>query len=221
MTTEKKPVIIEMTEDELQEFQAMRRQKEEEAQALKEKEDRQAYRRLAEETVDALIPRIRELNEQLRQSKEAVYNAFKGLIDTKSDLFGTQEKQRSHTFRNADSTARITIGYHRRDAWDDTVEVGIEKVKSYVSSLAKDEETKTLVAMLLDLLAKDKQGNLQADKVLQLANFAADSQSDLFKQGVQIIQESYRPERTKLYIRAEEKNEKNAWVNIPLNITEA
>ena len=39
--------------------------------------------------------------------------------------------------------------------------------------------------------------------------------------GLRIIQEAYRPEPTKTYVVAEEKNDLGAWVSVPLGMTEA
>lgn len=210
---------VQMTEAELQELEALRAEKRAKEARERAKQEREAYRSLAEETVVQMMPRLKRLNEEMKRTKEAVYEAFRTLIDTKVELYGIDSKQRSHTFRNAESTARITIGYHQRDGWDDSAEVGIAKVREYVHSLAKDEASSQLVEMILELLAKDVQGNLQADKVLQLTRYATKSDSELFREGVQIIQEAYRPERTKLYIRAEERNDEGKWCNIPLDIT--
>lgn len=214
-------VSVEMTADELREYQLMREERRAEEERRRAKEDREAYRRLAEETVAEMMPRIKALNATLTACKAQVYEAFKTLIETKTELYAIDSRQRSHTFRSADSTARITIGYHQRDGWDDSVEVGIAKVRQWVGSLAKDDETAQLVEMILELLAKDSQGNLQAEKVLQLGKYAERSNSPLFKEGVEIIREAYRPERTKLYIRAEERSASGKWTNIPLGITEA
>ena len=75
---------------------------------------------------------------------------------------------------------------------------------------------------MLRLLSKDKQGNLNASRVLQLAKMAEDSSDDQFKEGVKIIQESYMPTVTRRYIRAQYRDETtgNGWRNIPLGITD-
>lgn len=221
MNTENKTVAVEMTAEELAELQALREARAKNEAERRAKDERNAYRALAESAVDEMMPVIKKLNQSLVTSKMIVYEAFRTLIAAKKGLFAVADKQRSHTFRNGDSTARITIGFHQRDAWDDTVDVGIAMVKQYVSSLAKDEDSATLVSMILDLLSTDRQGNLQADKVLQLAKYADSSANEDFKEGVRIIQEAYRPEKTKLFIRAEERNADGRWVCIPLGITEA
>ena len=218
---ENKKVAVVITAEELEEFQALKEAKAKEDAKQRAREERDAYKGLAESTVDEMMPRIKALNRELLETKMSVYEAFRTLIDTKSNLFGIASSQRSHTFRNAQSSSRITIGFHQRDAWEDTVAEGIAKVKQYVSSLAKDAESETLVNMILDLLSTDKQGNLQAEKVLQLAKYADIVNDDEFSDGVRIIQEAYKPEKTKLFIRAEERSEQGKWVNIPLGITEA
>ena len=218
---ENKKVAVVITAEELEEFQALKEAKAKEDAKQRAREERDAYKGLAESTVDEMMPRIKALNRELLETKMSVYEAFRTLIDTKSNLFGVASSQRSHTFRNAQSSSRITIGFHQRDAWEDTVAEGIAKVKQYVSSLAKDSDSETLVNMILDLLSTDKQGNLQADKVLQLAKYADIVNDDEFSDGVRIIQEAYKPEKTKLFIRAEERNDQGKWVNIPLGITEA
>lgn len=217
---EKNMVTVQMTEEELRAFQAHKEAQERKEIAQRMKDDRLAYQKLVEEEVDKQIPRLIELNKVMRGTKNEVFEGFRALIDTKGDLFQVSNKQRSHTFRNSDSTARIVLGYHKRDAWLDTVNEGVAMVKEYISSLAKDKESESLVSMLLALLAEDKQGNLQADKVLELTKHAEASDSDLFKEGVRVIREAYAPELSKRYIRAEVKDANNKWVNVPLSLTD-
>ena len=101
-------------------------------------------------------------------------------------------------------------------------ETGIAMVRKYIESLATDEKTKTLVNTVLRLLSKDKQGNLNASRVLQLAKMAEESKDEQFIEGVKIIQESYMPTETRRYIRAQYRDETtaNGWRNIPLGITD-
>jgi len=78
-----------------------------------------------------------------------------------------------------------------------------------------------LVNAVLKLLSRDQTGNLKASRVMQLRKMADESGNELFIDGVRIIQEAYRPEVSKYYVRAEFKNEQGAWVNVPLGMTEA
>ena len=94
-------------------------------------------------------------------------------------------------------------------------------VKQYIESLATDEKTKSLVAAIMRLLSRDGMGNLKASRVLQLRKMAEESHDDKFKEGVQIIEESYQPTMTRQFIRAEYKDEKGGWHIIPLSVTDA
>ena len=129
--------------------------------------------------------------------------------------------RRSHTFMNADGTRRITLGNHVADGYDNTVEEGIAIVKEFLNSLAKDDESKALINTILRLMSRDMKGNLKASRVIQLRRTAEDLGNERFLEGVRIIEESYRPELSKQYIRAEYKNEDNALVTVPLGMTES
>lgn len=213
MNEEEKKVSVEMTEEELRMLEAMRRQK-------KEQGDRSAYKELVESAVDAFVPRYEDLSESIRQLKEETQEAFETLTETKRSVVGVKALQSSHTYMGSGNKARIIVGQYKRDGWLDTVEEGIEMVRQYMSSLAKDKDAETLVTIVLDLLSKDKQGNLSADKVLRLVNIAETSDSDLFRDGVRIIRESYNPELGKRFVRVEIKNEHGKWMAVPLSITD-
>lgn len=213
-------VTVEMTVEERAELEALRAERAAKLAAAKAAEDREAYKALGEELVAKYVPELAELSKRMYDLKRRVFEDFAELIRTKEQLYGLKPGQRSHSYRDAQSSRRITLGYHHRDGWDDTVDAGILKVKEYISSRANTEDTKDLVSIILDLLSKDAQGNLQADKVLQLEKYAKESGDRLFREGVEIIKEAYRPEISKQYIRAEIKTSDNAWRIIPLGITE-
>lgn len=213
---------VEMTAEELAQWQALKEKQERELKAQKAKEDRDAYRALAASVVDEAFPRLKELSEKLSAEKQITYDSFGVVIDTKNEVVGLSSPgQRSHSFLSSDGCSRIILGHYQRDGWDDTVEVGIAKVKEYITSLAGDEKTRELVEIILDLLSRDKQGNLQADKVLLLEKYTESIDNENFREGVTIIKESFRPVRTKDFIRAQEKTGMGKWVDIPLGITEA
>ncbi len=213
---------VEMTAEELAQWQALKEKQEKAERERKAKDDRDAYRSLAATTVDEVFPKLQELSSALADAKRSTYEAFAGVIDTKTEVVGlVAPGQRSHSFLGKNGDKRIIVGHYQRDGWDDTVEAGICKVKEYISSLAGDEKTRELVDIILDLLSKDRAGNLKADKVLQLEKYTERIDNDTFSEGVAIIKEAYRPERTKDFIRAQYKDNKGKWVDIPLGITEA
>jgi len=163
------------------------------------------------------------ISERIKDSKQKVMDNFKTILEMKSDLFKTKVKddQRSHTFTNSEGNKRITLGVYVTDGYRDTVEDGIAIVKEYIASLANDDKTQALVNMVFRLLARDAKGTLKASRIVQLRKVAQDTGDERFLEGVRIIEESYQPEVSKQFIRAEIKNENGMWKPIPLGMTES
>lgn len=211
-----------MTAAELEEFNAFRAERERKLAELARKEKRTQYYGLVDEEVRGAIEELERLSDEMRTVKETVYGNFATVLAMKSEIMGIPtDNQRSHTFTTSDGSHRLTLGVNTIDGYRDTVEEGIAMVKDYIESLAKDEKTRALVSAVLRLLSRDQCGNIKASRVLQLRKMAEESGDEKFLEGVRIIEESYQPTVTKRYIRAERKNEKGAWVSIPMSITDA
>lgn len=220
--TENKTTVL-MTAEEQAQFAAFRKEMEKKERMQRRKENREAYARLVDEQISLAIPELQSLSEEMRTVKQAVTENFRTVLQMKADVMELNKEggQHSHTFTNSDATMRITLGSNTIDAYRDTVEDGIAMVKQYISGLAKDEETRALVSMILKLLAKDKSGQLKASRVIQLRQMAEKVEDERFLEGVRIIEESYQPTETKQFIRAEVKDEETgAWRQIPLSVTD-
>lgn len=214
---------VTMTAKEREEWEAYKADKEKKEAAERRKAARVTYQQLVDEELAQAVPELRKLSQDIRTVKDTVFSNFKTVLDMKEEVVGFKEDgQYSHTFTNSESSLRLTLGVNTVDGWSDMAETGIAMVRKYIESLATDEKTKTLVNTVLRLLSKDKQGNLNASRVLQLAKMAEESSDDQFKEGVKIIQESYMPTATRRYIRAQYRDETtdNGWRNIPLGITD-
>lgn len=212
-----------MTAEEKAEFEAFQQEKAKRAAEEKKKADREKYKELVDEEIERSIPVLLGISEQIRQSKQAVQDNFKTILEMKSELFATKVKddQRSHTFTNSKGDKRITLGVYVTDGYRDTVEDGIAIVKEYIESLAKDAKTKSLVNMVMKLLSRDAKGTLKASRIVQLRKVAQDSGDERFMEGVQIIEDAYQPEVSKQFIRAEIKDKNGMWKPIPLGMTES
>lgn len=214
---------INVTADELAEFQAFQAEKAKKAEEERVKADRELYKQLVDEEIENSIPILLSISDEIKKSKSKVMDNFRSIIEMKSDLFKTKVKddQRSHTFTNSEGNKRISLGVHVTDAYRDTVEDGIAIVKEYISSLANDEKTEALVNMVFRLLARDAKGTLKASRIVQLRKVAQDVGDERFLEGVRIIEDSYQPEISKQFIRAEIKTENGVWKTIPLGMTES
>lgn len=214
---------VTISAEEFKEFQAFQAEKAKQEAAEARKAQRATYQQMVDEELAAAVPELRSLSEQIKTVKDAVFGNFAAVLDMKAEVVGFKEDgQFSHTFTNSDSSLRLTLGVNTVDGWTDMAESGIAMVRHYLESLATDDKTKALVGTVLKLLSKDRQGNLNASKVLQLQKMAEDSCDEQFIEAVKIIRESYQPTETRRYIRAQYRNESTgkAWRNIPLSITD-
>lgn len=212
-----------MTEEEKAEFEAFQQAKARKAAEKKAKADREMYRQMVDEEIENSIPVLLGISEEIKESKQKVLDNFKAILAMKSDLFKTKMRndQRSHTFTNSAGDKRITLGVYVTDGYRDTVEDGIAIVKEYIASLANDEKTQALVNMVFRLLSRDAKGTLKASRIVQLRKVAEDTGDARFMEGVRIIEESYQPEVSKQFIRAEMKDRNGMWRPIPLGMTES
>lgn len=180
--------------------------------------DREAYKKLVEEVTPKALLRLAVVSEQLSNAKKETFEFFENILKLKADVYGTKENQQTHTFST--ETSEITIGYRVNDGWDDTVGTGITKVKTFISSLARDKETAALVEMVFDLLKQDKAGNLKGSRVLELKKLTEKFNNTEFTDGVDIIANSYKPVRSSWFIEAYTINPDNGVkTNIPLSMS--
>ena len=222
MNEENRQTVM-MTAEEQAEFEAYRQAKAKKAAEEKAKADREMYKQMVDDEIEHSIPVLLGISEEIKESKQQVLDNFKTILEMKSDLFRTKvrDDQRSHTFTNSKGDKRITLGVYVTDGYRDTVEDGIAIVKEYIASLANDEKTQALVNMVFRLLSRDAKGTLKASRIVQLRKVAEDTGDARFLEGVRIIEESYQPEVSKQFIRAEVKDKNGMWKPIPLGMTES
>ena len=218
-----------MTAEEFAAFQAYKAE-----QAKKEAEARiealrENYSDMSEAFVNKTIKKLSPLSETIRKKKGEVLEEFSALQKLKAELLDIDGKNmpKSHTFTNKAGDKRVTVGVYETDAYDDTVEEGVAIVKEYIESLAQDERSKQLVKMVLSLLQRSANGALKASRVVRLHKLAEESGSPRFIEGVRIIEDAYRPNVSRTYIRCEvrridpETQVVKDWETLPLGITES
>ena len=200
---------------------ALKAQLEAEDKAEKDRvqNEREAYKQLVDQTVQSNVSKLQKLSSEMERLKEEVFTEFATLIKTKNELFKTKSDRQSDTFTTSDGTMSITLGNRVNEGWDDTVEAGIEKVKAYLKTLAKDENSAELVQVVMGLLAKDRKGALKANKVLELEKLAATSRDAEFIDGINIIKAAYRPVPTCQFIRVTMKDEEGKERKLPLSLS--
>ncbi len=180
--------------------------------------DREAYSELVDETVRSMVERLQKLSKEMAAVKAGVFAAFDSIIKTKEELFKVKLDRRSDTFTTRDGQMSIQLGYRTLDAYDDTVDAGIAKVKEYLATLAKDDNSAALVDTVMSLLAKNRKGELKASRVLELERLAAKSGSPEFMDGINTIKAAYKPAKSGQFITVTVKNDEGKDENLPLSI---
>ncbi|CAK7045216.1 MAG: hypothetical protein BACC_01235 [Bacteroides sp.] len=206
-----------LTEKEKAELRA-KLEAEDKAKKQKQQEDRETYKTLTDKFVTSNIKKLQNLSSQMMQVKQEVFRDADLLINMKDELFKTKVDRRSNTFTTQDGLMSITLGNRVNEGWDDTVNAGIAKVKDYLASLAKDDDTAALVETVMGLLAKDRKGNLKASKVLELEKLAQKKQDEMFLDGIAIIRAAYRPEPSCQFIEVTLKDENCNEIKLPLSL---
>lgn len=218
-------MTVEMTSAERELFKQWQAEQARKETAEKAQNMRATYVELVDKEIESIMPELVKVSGDIAAIKKKTYENFKAIIAMKEEMYRlrTDEKLlvQSHTFTNTKGNMRVTLGAYQVDYYKDTAEEGIAIVKGYISSLAKDEDSKALVDMVLKLLAKDAKGTLKASRILQLRRLADKIGDERFVEGVKIIEDAYDPQPSKTYIKAEVKDDKGAWKNIPLGMTES
>ena len=181
MDNNKERTMVEMTPEEKAQFEAFQKEQARKAKIEAKREQRKQLQEMTDSVMAEAVAELMDCNKQLVATKLKVMETFSTLMEQ-----GTQ---------------RIQIGYNMNDNYLDQVEEGIAKVKAYLESQAKDDQSKELIALVLRLLARDQKGNLKASRVIRLGQLAEKSGNEEFQEGMRIIREAYRPTRSKLFIR--------------------
>ena len=191
---------------------------EERAEKQKREDNIEAYKNSVDEFCRSKFACLQVLGEEMRRAKEEVFADAATLIKLKDELYDTKSDRHSNQFTTSDGRITIALGNRTNDGWDDTVNVGVDKVKTFIRSLAKDDDSAALTEMVMNLLAKDRKGNLKASRVLQLREIARKSGYPELIEATDIIQSAYRPVDTCQFISVSYKDEKGVKQTLPLSL---
>ena len=192
---------------------------EEKAENARIEAERETYKQMVDTAVSSAVKKLQLLSAEMMRVKQEVFQEFGSIIDMKNELFKVKLDRKSDTFSTRDGSMTLTLGSRTNEGWDDSVDAGIAKVKEYLATLAKDENSAALVETVMGLLAKDRKGTLKANKVLELERLAIKTQDKDFMDGIRIIKDAYRPVPTCQFISVETKDEKGNSVSLPLSLS--
>lgn len=192
---------------------------EERAEKQKREEDIEAYKSSVDETCRTWYERLKQLSERMRREKELIFAEAETLIGLKDDLFKTKTDRRSDQFTTSDGRITISLGSRTVAAFDDTVNAGISKIHEFLKSLTReDEDAQLTYDLVVKLLARDRKGNLNPSRIIELAQIADRHPNDTFREGVKIIQAAYRSENSSRFVSAAWKDHNGVKHTLPLTM---
>lgn len=207
-----------MTKEEREQLKAQLAEQER-ADEMNLQRERQSYNSMRDEFVTRTFRSLKQLSDCMLEQKQVIFEESAELDTMQQRLFRVKLDRKSRTLTHSDGRLSIKVGNRLNDGWDDTVEIGIEKVREYLATLATDEKSARLVAAITRLLAKDQKGTLKANKVLELEKMANESQDATFLEGLRIIKEAYRPVPTCQFVEVRYKDENDVERSLPLSMS--
>jgi len=186
----------------------------------KRNEEIKSLKEMTNETVEDILSDAKIVVQILTEFKKSTFDMCKSLIGIKEDLFNVKDNQRSHTFTTDDGKS-VTLGYRVTDAFDNTVFVGIEKIKKWVFSEVNGTNNENIKKIISNMLKEDRNGNLNAKRVLELRQIAMDVNDDELNDAVEIIEKAYKPQKSCYFIDISYKDENGKKVSVPLSISAA
>lgn len=208
--------INNLTNSELESLVAQLKAKNEACRKQREN-DIESYKQMIDGFCHSSLSRLGRLSGEMKREKDLAFHEADALIRMKESLYKVKVDRHTNSFTSSDGVT-VTLGCRTNDGWDSTVDAGIEKVKEFLGSLAKDENSAKLYDIVMKLLSKDRKGNLKAQAMLQLEQYAAKFNDPTFTEGVEIIRDSYRPVETCQFISVQYKDDQGNKHSLPLSL---
>lgn len=135
-----------------------------------------------------------------------IVNLFKNIepaIELRAEVYGNSKRdQDSHTFTLDDGSASLRVGWNVRPSFNGTESEGIVKIREYMASLAGQTENEKILMEFLNIALKtDAQGNYDPKKVRELNQMRDRANSQIFNDGMDIINDAMIDIRTSRYAR--------------------
>lgn len=192
---------------------------EDKAEKARVQQERENYKSIVDAWVEEKVKKLQNVSSIMMAEKADIFASSETIIQMKNDLFNVKSDRKSDTLSTSDGSKTIRIGNRINEGWDDTVNVGVDKVKAYLRTLAKDDNSAALVETVMNLLSKDRKGNLKAQKVLELEKLATKSGDEEFLDGIRIIKDAYRPVPTCQFIEVVLRDENGKERSLPLSMS--
>jgi hypothetical protein len=204
-TLEKAPInISELSADQKKEL-IKQYKKEEKEKKVKTAESRKALEELWQEFVINNVHKFMPIRELVAENILETFSDFEPLSKLIQECYGIEKlDQDSFTKTLADGSFSLTIGYNKTDGFNGNEGLGVDKIKQYMDTLKGDGDNDKLTKLsaALDIFLKPNPvtGMLNPRKVKDLSKLREMYDSELFNEGIDIIEKAAIYTRTSQFI---------------------
>lgn len=196
---------IDLTQLTAEQRKALKAQLKDEERQEKERKANEVkiLQKLTEEIIDENIDDFVKLQGKSNDKIFTIFQKAETIIQARAETYGNKKKdQDSHTLTKRDGSASIKLGWNVKPTFDGTETEGIAKIKEYMTSLTGDEEnSKIMMEFLNEFLKTDVQGNYNPKQVRKLNEKRDTAKSELFNDGMDIIEKAIIDIRTSQFVR--------------------
>lgn len=175
----------------------------EKQEKAKKTENVKALKELSEDFVNRNIDHLVNQHKSVEDFIAALFKDYNHIKELKADIYGVEKNnQDSHTSTLSDGSASITIGYNVTIGFDGTESSGVEMIKSYINSLATDDENVKKLAKMVNTFLKPnaKTGMLNPVKIIELSKLRDEFNSEKFNEGLEIIFNAQQRRQNSMYV---------------------
>lgn len=178
-------------------------------------EARQAYESLRDDGVKEIVEKALAINDILKAFKKESFNG----IETMYKML--QEHSERHANGKGNVTLDTTDGKFRvvfKRSDQTRFDERSTQAEAYILDFLTSEYPEgSNTSKLIRLLLERRQGQLDKNNVLKLISMKDDFNSDNWRKGIQLLQESIVWDYTKFYAEYYYRGEDNEWIPIVLN----
>ncbi len=200
-----------------EELEAMLAKKKKQEREALEKE-RKEYEEQTNNLVNLIGKNARDLNRTLTVFKSEMHYFF-DLQQEKLNAYGKIRSNSKGGFQlvNAEGNIRVKRVRATEPIWDEKSTKAVELIGEFLRSTVKKADKK-LFEILMSFIERNKEGDLEYDRVMQLVQHEDKYDDDRWKEGLRLIKESYKLNfRAYGYIIEQRDEQSGAWERIELN----
>ncbi|WP_044203897.1 DUF3164 family protein [Flammeovirga sp. OC4] len=135
------------------------------------------------------------------------------------DLYqGNNKSLNNYFLKTTDEKYKVEVKTQIKPVYDETFELGIEKIREWLSSTVKKAH-KNVTMIVERLLSKNKDGQYNSTKILDLLSMKKEIKAPLFSEGCDLIMESVKKGETTRYIRFYKANQDGKFIHISIQFS--